>query len=227
MYSPNHHPPKSSYEFVVAVLSNGLLEGSGVLISPQHILTAAHLETPNEIFIGSDISEGGTKIEIVNQNVFNEYDAENRYGDLAILKLAQPLELKPIPLYGQAVEMNQKVCLVGFGATDAFGREGHGTRRQTSPEGELSVISVNCDEQNIKDNFRCVEGNFVACNPEEWDSCKGDSGGAALIFLDGNGYLAGIISSGPDAGCGQGSVLVRLDLPERKEWIQKTISAES
>lgn len=230
MYNPgSEDAPESYFESVAAVLTdNRQPEGSGVLIAPNLLITAAHVNTRegHEVFFGESLSEfeDGEFIRIIKRIPHWEYNPEDKIGDLAILVLEYPPEnINPCPITYSEIQKELRIRTIGYGAVDES-NQGAGTRRETSEDGMLIVFSPNCEDFETQVDFGCSKGSFVADHPDGWDSCKGDSGGAGLIFEDGIWKLAGIINKGVDGhGIGLGTAYARLGHPPYREWLEEMI----
>ena len=174
----------SDHPYGGLVLGNGFI-GSGTLISPNWVLTAAHVLSGSVSFQTS----AGT-IGIV------EHVSHPSWGDIALGRLASPIRsIEPVKLYDLefGVEDGQDAIILGAGntGTGLSGQRGGtgGTRRAAQ-----TYIHANADAWGWGGNrlltwFRSPTGG---ADPLEGGSAQGDSGGSVLLNVDGEYAIAGV-----------------------------------
>lgn len=184
---------------VVALLaSNGTLVCSGVILSEEVVLTAAHcLDNAIAIVrIADDITGPKNDWHVREAMPHANYTGGARGSDLGLLLVGRALPKVDHQLPdSNAWQSFAAIDVVGFGQRDEQGASGQQSRRST----EVTSVS------DIR--FRHGES-----------SCYGDSGGAVFDSSSGTRRLVGIVSSGA-ADCKGESNAVRVDA--HLVWIEK------
>merc|ERR1719362_393760 len=216
----------------------------GTLVSAEWIVTAAHclykdndfktLYKPSEMVwtLGEhdflDTTE--TKIPTIRAKVEKiivspEWDSMSTIGDIALIKLAKPVDLKK---YTPA-------CLASTG--DSFvGKSawvyGWG---QTSFKADMGASKLRKLEVKVASNKECMA--WSAKNSMNWalkssqvcagagsgkDACKGDSGGPLTSVVNGRHVLIGDVSNGN--AC-KGPYSVSGSIAYYRKWIDTTMTA--
>jgi hypothetical protein len=207
---------EGAWPWMVALLYNPIENSAdahycgGVLIGEQHVLTAAHCVVQfnqNKI----DVLVGETKLpfakgnrrKILGYTVHPKFDVYTLENDLAILKLAEPVENAPVQIAllsdADLYKPGATATVLGWGFKD--------------PQMPILPVNLQQAEVPLASDEVCLEelGRFFrpdimvcagkkassATSGDGVDACYGDSGGP-LVVADGNGgwKLVGIVSWG-------------------------------
>ncbi|HTE52425.1 MAG TPA: trypsin-like serine protease [Kofleriaceae bacterium] len=180
---------------VVALLSGGQLECTGTLIADDIVLTAAHCVgdgRPDQVLFGSSVDQPVRIESVASASPHPDFDPATLAHDLALVRLACPVDLAPVPVLDRAFDgsfAGRPIRVVGFGADGAGGA---GIKR----EGVTAIESFGPDW------FRFA--------PLPSQTCFGDSGGPALLGLGATELVVGVTSTG-DIDCAAYGLDVRVD----------------
>nr|XP_050858194.1 uncharacterized protein LOC127067400 isoform X2 [Vespula vulgaris] len=234
------------YPWQVAILKKDPAESvyvcGGTLISPRHIITAAHCV---KTYAGRDLRarlgewdvnhdvEFYPYIErdIVSVYVHPEFYAGTLYNDIAILKLDHPVDfdknphINPACLPNKRDDFNGARCWTTGWGKDAFGE--FGKYQNILKEVDVPIINNQvCESQmrrtRLGASFSLHPGFICAGGEEGKDACKGDGGGPMVCERHGQWQLAGVVSWG--IGCGQAGVPgVYSRVSFYLDWIRQVI----
>jgi hypothetical protein len=197
--------------------------GDGTLVGSRHILTAAHVarglgRSGNPVATCAGVDYGVTATYI------HPDWTDMGPHDVAVLELERAVEgITPLPLYGGADETGRVAIMVGHGATgtgDSSARSEDGARR-----GATNVIEE-ADDLRMRFHFDAPPGGTDL----EGIPGPGDSGGPAIITVEGVDHVAGVSSLGQPGANGPGTYgandfFVRVST--HLDWIQTAIAGDA
>lgn len=207
--------------------------GAGTLVSPQWVLTAAHVAMdvdPGRA--GSRVREPhsvwfeGRPYRIAQVHMHPGWSGSEVAADVALLKLAEPVPgARPACLYPARDEAGKVTTLVGWGEW------GTGLTGPTERPGVLRGATVRIDA--VSHGGRVLRWNFRAPGQAgvtalEGISGGGDSGGPAFLMHRGRLCIAGVSSSQNTNGLAAGRYGVTEFYPRVshfRPWIEAVMRA--
>lgn len=169
---------------------------TGTLVSAIDVLTAAHCVGDDGPLPGIRIDLPGAAVPVVlaaaSARVHPDFDPETLAHDLAVVRLARPAGIQPLPIRAAplpAAALGREVRIVGYG-TD--GSEA-APRKRT---GRAAIDALD------REKLRLVGAPALPC--------YGDSGGPVLASFDGAPEVIGVVSRG-DAACADHAIAVLTD----------------
>jgi len=189
----------------------GVCMASCVIVSPRHVLTAAHVVrgTSQWKITGPD----GVERELVRMQTHPLYGAgKGGSNDLAVGTLREPVEMEWYPaIYKDADESGKTASIAGYGMRGNF-RDG-----VTGSDGKRRAGS-NVIDSATEDYLICsISG--PPWTTLEFLICAGDSGGGLFLGSELAGINSCIMAEGrsPTATYGEESVHVRLSV--HRDWV--------
>ncbi|XP_040137678.2 coagulation factor X [Ictidomys tridecemlineatus] len=207
----------------------------GTILSPFHVLTAAHCLHQAKRFkvrVGdrnTEKEEGNEmahEVEVVVKH--NKFVRETYDFDIAVLRLKTPITFRmnvapaclPQKDWAEATLMTQKTGIVsGFGRTHEKGR----------PSSTLKMLEVPYVDRNtckLSSSFTITQNMFCAgYDAKLEDACQGDSGGPHVTRFKDTYFVTGIVSWGE--GCARkGKYGVYTKVTAFLKWIDKSMRAK-
>lgn len=220
------NPASEPYPWAAALGDTGR-SGSfctGSLITSGWVLTAAHCvdgagdPAAVTVRVGSpDRDRGGSASPAARLVVNPRYDRRTQHGDLALVRLRDAVPEDPIPVLLDRPAVGDGTRLLGWG--------------QTCPTPGCDVGSNGLQELDawVVSPSRC-RGSGIDPSTELCvlagrgeGPCYGDSGGPAMLDVDGTWALAGATSRGPTTcTSGEGAVYTRISA--WLDWIRQTVA---
>jgi secreted trypsin-like serine protease len=180
----------------VVLMTSGSMNCTGTVIAPTYVLTAAHCVAAAGDPRTHSIRAGGVKVARVHtpSGAIEQVESDVFQNDLAVLELAQPISVTPIPINFDASVADgvDSVRAIGYGVTGTY-KQDNGVRR----DGTARVTH---------------SSQFLATVPGTGGICYGDSGGPALANVGGSEVIVGVTSYVSQHECERGrGVFVRTD----------------
>ena len=228
--------PYSLYSPVVAItvfFSDGSYQnGSGVLISPNEILTAAHLfeQRDNSIKVTGvrvqtalEASTGGTRSEFETQNVstiFGNHSSNNAGGPSGTAALVQGY-YDPILPNGLSSDPSHDIAVLGI-SKNIGNTLGWLPIQPNAPVGSYTLVGFSGGTALTVDT---ANADISSKNPGEWHALFNASGGmSGGPLLAADHRVVGILSEGSELlGRFIPDVAVRIDAKEKhqiRDWMQ-------
>lgn len=191
----------------------------GSLISPIHVLTAAHCAGQAKfIAVGTHYlsgSQDGEHIAVKKETKHPSYNSRMITYDYNIIELARPSKFPPVALYSADSEtfVGANATTMGWGTTRSSGSQSNVLLRVDVPVLSDAACKAAKLSSPISPSMVCAGGE------KNKDSCQGDSGGPLILERAEGDVLIGVVSWGD--GCGQvGKPGVYSKPNVVKAWIQ-------
>ncbi|KAI9557101.1 hypothetical protein GHT06_016899 [Daphnia sinensis] len=218
--------------------------GGGVLVSPRHVVTAAHkvANFGNGVGLKVRLGEWDAKANVeplkyvelgvsrVKVNPF--FNRANLQNDIAVLTLEQPVNLASTPHINPVCPANFQAnyvgrrCLVAGWGKDAFGPPGN--FQYILKKVDVPVLDSNDCEQRLRRTrlgpfFQLSRSSFVCAGGEAGkDACTGDGGSPLVCEVNGRFELVGLVAWG--IGCAEQSLPgVYVNVRSYADWLNSEL----
>ena len=181
---------------------------TGTLISPTHVVSAAHcLSRRSTVYIAFGIdSRDFQYIEADRFLAHPDFDFnlnKSVVSDISILELSTPAPegFNPVKIHKSGVRAGDRVYVAGYGLTESYSQ---GTLRYK----EVSVSGQDADEIQVTSG-----------------ACNGDSGGPLYIYDGSQLTVVGATSRGDTSNCAQATATYS-NIPYFLSWMENWAGQE-
>jgi secreted trypsin-like serine protease len=184
---------------VVLVRADGVASCTGEVVSPHVVTTAAHCISGSQTWsVDTSYDGSGRPYAVGEAHSHPSYEGTLGIFDVGVLILNDALPVTPIAVSHSPLtdsDIGKRVRIVGYGDTTVYG-EGFGKRRQAM----VALVSYTSGSVTV--------GNVGSDGKVQ---CYGDSGGPALLTIDGVERIIGFDSGGQGSLCNRDDINTRAD----------------
>ncbi|XP_059160807.1 brachyurin-like [Physella acuta] len=222
--------PLLAWPWQVLVVTASATICGGSILTPEWVLTAAHCLTEARIAVGYGHTSLYNLSHVKVKQAFphEEYDEFSALNDIALLKLAEPIEFS---------DEVRPVCLPEGNIWDASPCFAMGWGRTSRGEDGESVFNLRQIKVNIMNQTLCytlrkfinsifTDGNFCIDAEGSTGVYKGDSGGSLSCLKNGKYYVLGVTHMAASEGHEYFADSFTA-VSKYVQWIAETIKANS
>ncbi|MGI9515720.1 MAG: S1 family peptidase [Pirellulaceae bacterium] len=186
---------------------------TGTLISPTHVLTAAHCADEIPAATAGTFEVGGTIYSTRQIVIHPDFNPSNLDNDLAVLELDEAVSgIEPATLFRDFPMVGDVLTIVGFGGSG------------TPVDGSDNTFGIKRSGITTIDEIRPTLIIWKFDDVTESNTVAGDSGGPGFLDLENQFFVAAITSGGtvPDSSLGDCAFNTRVDA--FAGWIDSVVS---
>ncbi len=243
---PQEMAAEAPWSGVLSLDSGGRLY-SGVLIGPEHVLTAVHavnIAEPGRMSFRSALGGGfvatGTEVHVspayTGTTTGNAPGDPSVHADLAIVRLSRPApKALQVPRIFTGALLGRVITLVSHGGSTTLVTTGENRVDAVFADvtGRPATYLFDFDGPTLESNRigPPVPANGTLGARREATLVNGDSGSAAFVQVDGQWWLAGLNSfeinfaAGPRARGAHGTGAGGIVLSEHLGWMREVLAA--